>query len=160
MLATEPSWLGQEPLPNPVHAGIELLLDWQEAYEPDRPVSKLEADDLERYAEREWDRLAKLVAATPLERRCEWPYEGVDRVGPDGRTPAGNRVGGTSIVCLAPLGRSAGLGAGGNDRLEQVMSGPIRCGAHPRRVAPKSCAGPSWDNAPSSGGDRAVRGGV
>ncbi|MEO0650856.1 MAG: hypothetical protein AAFZ65_09265 [Planctomycetota bacterium] len=84
-----------------VAQGVEILLAMQEDYRPDPPVGRLDEDQLTAWQTKERARLDVLRqdASAP----SEWPYEGVYRVGPDGRIPSGYRVGGTSIVCLALL---------------------------------------------------------
>lgn len=81
---------------------VTFLLGSQENYVPDPPVGRVRggAKGLARWQEKEMERLAKLRG---VEDAAEWPYEGVYRVRPDGRIPAGYRVGGTSIACEALL---------------------------------------------------------
>jgi hypothetical protein len=80
--------------------GVERLLALQERYLPDEPVPRLPADQLAAWQQKERDRLARARAAAG-ELCNEWPYEGVYRVGRE--IPAGYRVGGSAIVCLALL---------------------------------------------------------
>ena len=77
----------------------DLLVERQERYEPDPPVGRLPDGGLEKWQEKEAERLAAARAGEPPGR--EWPYEGVYRIAPDGRVPPGYRVGGTAIVCEA-----------------------------------------------------------
>ncbi len=81
-----------------VAAAARELLRRQENYRPDRPVGKLPDDELEPWRKKEKARLDEIFGAG--EGR-EWPYEGVYRVRPDGRIPAGYRVGGSALVALA-----------------------------------------------------------
>ncbi|RKY22313.1 MAG: hypothetical protein DRQ55_01360 [Planctomycetota bacterium] len=83
-----------------VQKACALLLSNQELYVPDPPVGVLPDDELTGWQAKEGGRLAGLRSASAGEGR-EWPYEGVYRVGPDGRIPPGYRVGGTAIVCEA-----------------------------------------------------------
>ena len=103
---------GPPPLPaldveQAVASGIQRLLELQSRYEPDEPVPRQPAGKLEVWQEQERARLAEQRAAAG-EQRNEWPYEGVYRVG--GEIPAGYRVGGSAIVCLALL-EAPGFGA-------------------------------------------------
>lgn len=87
--------------PAAIRAGVQRLLEFQEQYVVDEPVGRLSAKRLEAWRTEETARLTKLRAAAG-ESRSEWPYEGVYRVG-EGAIPAGYRVGGSAIVCLALL---------------------------------------------------------
>ncbi len=82
---------------------VAFLLDAQEAYVPDPPVGSMPEKKLAKWQAGERERLTGLRAEADAASRSEWPYEGVYRVGPDGRIPSGYRVGGTSIVCLSLL---------------------------------------------------------
>lgn len=105
-----------------VNAAIQqacaLLIANQEYYVPDPPVGTLPNDELAAWQEKELARLADLREAAGLDA-VEWPYEGVYRVGPDGRIPPGYRVGGTAIVCTALL-EAPGFDA---SRREAVLRG-------------------------------------
>jgi hypothetical protein len=81
-----------------VNRAVELLLSSQENYIPDKPVGRVRESKFDAWQEGERKRLDEL--ADP-KTGSEWPYEGVYRVGPDGRIPPGYRIGGTSIVCLS-----------------------------------------------------------
>ena len=76
---------------------VELLLEKFESYQPDRPVGRLSEKRLGAWQTSERERLEELHGESKG-LGAEWPYEGVYRVGPDGRIPAGYRVGGTAIV--------------------------------------------------------------
>ena len=102
-----------------VQAAVELLVERQEAYRPDRPVGRLSEDELAKWQAGERARLGKLWKSK--QPGAEWPYEGVYRVAPDGRIPPGYRVGGTSIVCLALI-EAPGL-AEDQERLSAVERG-------------------------------------
>ena len=65
-------------------------------------MGRLRPDRLEAWQARERERLGALRANAATSGE-EWPYEGVYRVGPDGRIPAGYRVGGTAIAAEALL---------------------------------------------------------
>ena len=76
---------------------VELLLQKSERYHPDRQVGRMSEKRLGAWQAKERERLEELHEdAKGL--GDEWPYEGVYRVGPDGRIPGGYRVGGTAIV--------------------------------------------------------------
>ena len=81
---------------------LGVLLETSERYEPDPVVGRLRPDRLEAWQARERERLGALRANAATSGE-EWPYEGVYRVGPDGRIPAGYRVGGTAIAAEALL---------------------------------------------------------
>ena len=81
-----------------VDRAVELLLASQENYVPDSPVGRVRESQFDEWQSGERKRLDEL--ADP-KAGSEWPYEGVYRVGPDGRIPPGYRIGGTSIVCLS-----------------------------------------------------------
>lgn len=85
-----------------VQRACDILLGNQEAYRPDRGIGRLPDDKLKEWQEKEKERLADLRKKVQGEGQ-EWPYEGVYRVGPDGRIPPGYRVGGTAIVCYTLL---------------------------------------------------------
>lgn len=85
-----------------IQQGADLLVKNQEAYTPDPPVGTLPDDKLAEWQENERKRLAK-IRKESQGAGSEWPYEGVYRVRPDGRIPAGYRVGGTAIACEAIL---------------------------------------------------------
>ncbi len=94
---------------------LRVLLATSERYEPDPPVGRLRPDRLEAWQEQERTRLDALRARAAASGE-EWPYEGVYRVAPGGRIPAGYRVGGTAIAAEALL-----LAPGADDaRREQV----------------------------------------
>jgi hypothetical protein len=79
-----------------------LLLANQEIYQPDPPVGTLPESRLPHWQQEEHERL-KALRKQAADDAAEWPYEGVYRVGPDGRIPSGYRVGSTAIVCEALL---------------------------------------------------------
>ncbi len=84
---------------------VEVLLERQEHYVPDPRVGRLPDAELGAWQAKERERLAGLRAeAGP---GAEWPYEGVYRV--KGAIPAGYRVGGTAIACLALFVAPEGL---------------------------------------------------
>ena len=83
-----------------------FLLSSQELYVPDRPVGSLPDDELIEWQENEMKRLQS-IREESKGTASEWPYEGVYRVGPDGRIPGGYRVGGSAIVVEGLL--AAGL---------------------------------------------------
>ena len=64
-------------------------------------MGRFDPELLPVWQKKERERLAELREAA--DAPAEWPYEGVYRVGQDGRIPSGYRVGGTAIVCLALL---------------------------------------------------------
>lgn len=80
-----------------IESAVDLLLELQENYSPDPPVGRMDDADLPAWQERERARLAR--ARSDEEPRAEWPYEGVYRT--RRQIPAGYRVGGTAIVCMA-----------------------------------------------------------
>ena len=80
-----------------IAAGVEVLLELQEAYRPDRRAPRMSDRDVLDWQVRERSRLR---AARALDgEKSEWPYEGVHRV--RGVVPPGYRVGGTAIVASA-----------------------------------------------------------
>jgi hypothetical protein len=83
---------------NAIQSAARLLVHNQEKYEPDPPVGVLPDEELAPWQAKELERLEALRGS---EEGCEWPYEGVYRVGPDNRIPAGYRLGGTAICCQA-----------------------------------------------------------
>ncbi|QDU65755.1 prenyltransferase/squalene oxidase repeat-containing protein [Engelhardtia mirabilis] len=114
-----------------IDGAVDLLLECQESYVPDRPVGRLDEDELAPWQEAERARLRKLRSVKMA--GVEWPYEGVYRVGPDGRIPPGYRVGGTAIVCLALIeapgfaedgGRRAAVERGARFMLEMLSDDP------------------------------------
>lgn len=106
-----------------IQQGAALLVANQEAYTPDPPVGTLADDKLEEWQENERKRLAK-IRKESSGAGSEWPYEGVYRVRPDGRIPAGYRVGGTAIACEALLRAS---GAQDEARTKAVERGIAFC---------------------------------
>ena len=94
--ATPPPDDGQ--LDAAIETALVLLLKNQELYEPDPPVGVLPDKQLEAWQAGERERLEEVRTR---DTGREWPYEGVYRVGPDGRIPPGYRVGGTAICCQA-----------------------------------------------------------
>ena len=80
-----------------VDTAVELLLELQEGYVPDPQVGRMTDDELPAWQERERARLAQLRNGES--QPVEWPYEGVYRT--RGEIPAGYRIGGTAIVCMA-----------------------------------------------------------
>jgi len=82
-----------------IDAAVAFLLENQEAYEADPPVGRIPDGEMEEWQGRERERLRELQAQ--LGPGSEWPYEGVYRVGPERSIPAGYRVGGSAIVCMA-----------------------------------------------------------
>lgn len=96
--AQDPSVVDDASVRAAVDRSVALLLTLQERYEADRPVGRLEEDELPTWQARERKRLASLRGEVEGEGE-EWPYEGVYRVG--NVIPAGYRVGGTAIVCEA-----------------------------------------------------------
>lgn len=114
-----------------VQKAADLLVSNQERYVPDRPVGTLPEDKLEEWQQNERARLAKIREEGAGEGG-EWPYEGVYRVRPDGRIPAGYRVGGTAISCEAILRapksnkkeRRAAVGRGVSFCLEELDTNP------------------------------------
>ncbi|MCA8973548.1 MAG: terpene cyclase/mutase family protein [Planctomycetes bacterium] len=91
----------QEEIAAAITKACALLVANQENYAPDRPVGTIRKG-LEEWQQKEASRLAGL-RADAASKASEWPYEGVYRVAPDGRIPAGYRVGGSAIVCSALL---------------------------------------------------------
>lgn len=85
-----------------IQRACTILLANQELYVPDPPVGGMADEKLPGWQEGEKSRLAKIREAS-RGKAAEWPYEGVYRVGPDGRIPPGYRVGGSAIVCEALL---------------------------------------------------------
>ncbi|MFT5052376.1 MAG: hypothetical protein ACI8QZ_003809 [Chlamydiales bacterium] len=129
----------EEPLGVPDEAAIAsgidealaYLLKHQELYEPDPAVGSIPDAELASWQEQERERLREQrVESGP---GSEWPYEGVYRVGADWRIPAGYRVGGTAIACLALLGapgwegapeRHAAVARGTQFMLERIEADP------------------------------------
>ncbi|MGK0482970.1 MAG: hypothetical protein ACJAQ3_002952 [Planctomycetota bacterium] len=83
-----------------IHEAALFLLGSQESYKPDPPVGGLSEAALGKWQAKESQRMAKIRGGADA---AEWPYEGVYRVRPDGRIPAGYRVGGSAIVAEALL---------------------------------------------------------
>ena len=90
---------GKADVDRALQQAAELLVESQESYVPDSPVGRLPGSKLKKWQSKEKKRLRELFE--DAEAPAEWPYEGVYRVGPDGRIPPGYRVGGTAIVCEA-----------------------------------------------------------
>ncbi len=93
-----------EDIRKAVQEAAVFLLGSQESYKPDRPVGKVPEAKFAEWQAKEKQRIAKLGGSKDA---AEWPYEGVYRVRPDGRIPAGYRVGGSAIVAESLL--NAGL---------------------------------------------------
>lgn len=76
---------------------VEVLMGKSENYSPDRPVGRVNPKKFDAWQQAERERLEE-VHEDSGGLGDEWPYEGVYRVRPGGRIPAGYRVGGTAIV--------------------------------------------------------------
>lgn len=85
-----------------VQRACALLVANQENYTPDPVVGGLPDDELVAWQKGERERL-DAIRENAATAASEWPYEGVYRIGPDGRIPPGYRVGGSAIVCEALL---------------------------------------------------------
>lgn len=79
-----------------------FLLTSQEVYVPDPPVGSLPEGELSAWQAKEAKRLAA-IRKESAGTASEWPYEGVHRVGRNGRIPGGYRIGGSAIVVDALL---------------------------------------------------------
>lgn len=96
----------QDEIDAAVLTAARFLIRSQENYVIDPPVGTLPESELEPWQSKEKERLQALRSEAAGEG-TEWPYEGVHRVGPDGRIPGGYRIGGSAIVAEGLL--AAGL---------------------------------------------------